>query len=535
MDLKAVSSSDLSKKKVPKDTFYDPAGVVLGNIKHSDDKRNISLVKLGSGGMYLDMDSKSSCGEDNMVLEGVNGESLLNLAATTPKAKKVDSNIVFGSSFGSPNFDMNKEVELLPPPLNISLERKWIDPKIVKTPVEVSVRKSFALDINFLAVEDKSATAKTQFIRKIFSTESLIKTISLARKKGIIINSNLKKQEICSDWAVVIKKIPMNMLKKMIITTISEFVHVTMTMGDHNTWMFRDCFRVLLFTLPVGTTVHDFGTLLEGAGRKTCVINHSLETGNQTHCTIVSFESENELDFAKLDLVWCEKCGKFGHSALKCDASDTLMSALSKKSYKKTASDKNCVQLARLYAKKNVPISCLTAFDISSASFSGGLLFESGSGSGSFSSGASGMGGGSSLALTNNSSLDAYLSSLKHSLELLGDQMYGILHKLNSMELVPLVFLSSSNSPVILINVELDSNLNMVLKSSVVMPVLFPVVSALGPSSSKILMTKMGYLESKLVALEAFIGSVLVNDLIWKFATCNVRGLNVRAKQDDVI
>ncbi|KAG9289879.1 hypothetical protein G9A89_015459 [Geosiphon pyriformis] len=132
--------------------------------------------------------------------------------------------------------------------------------------------------------------------------------------------------------------------------------------------MSRDCFRALLFTLLMGTTVHNLGTLLEGAGEKTCVINCSLETGNQICCAVIGFKSENKLEsafctepifggvrlsWARLDLVWCEKCEKFGHSVLECDAFDALVSASSKKSFKKNASDVSCLQLAKLYAKKN--------------------------------------------------------------------------------------------------------------------------------------------------------------------------------------
>ncbi|KAG9301691.1 hypothetical protein G9A89_016762 [Geosiphon pyriformis] len=122
----------MSKKKAPKSTLHGPAGgsfsqkkkVVLGNVKHSDDKRNISLVKLGSDDMYSDMD----------IIEGINNGSLLGSTVTILKAKRMNSSM------------------------------------IVKTPVEVSVRKLFALNINLLAVEGKFTTAKTQFIKKIFST-----------------------------------------------------------------------------------------------------------------------------------------------------------------------------------------------------------------------------------------------------------------------------------------------------------------------------------------------------------------------------
>ncbi|KAG9292022.1 hypothetical protein G9A89_017921 [Geosiphon pyriformis] len=185
----------MSKKKTPKGTFHGLASgfffqkkkVVFGNIKHLGDEKNISLVKLGSSDMYLDINSESSCGEDNTVMEDINSGLLLGSAANTPRAKSVDFSMVFGSSLGSPNYKIKEEIELLPLLLSISLEKKWIDPKIVKTPMEVSVRKLFALDINFLAVKGKSATVKTQFIRKIFSTvNGFGETTTSSKFKGII-------------------------------------------------------------------------------------------------------------------------------------------------------------------------------------------------------------------------------------------------------------------------------------------------------------------------------------------------------------
>ncbi|KAG9284978.1 hypothetical protein G9A89_009788 [Geosiphon pyriformis] len=311
--------------------------------------------------------------------------------------------------------------------LPISLKKKWIDLKIVKTSVEVSIRKSFALDINLSAVEGKSATAKTQLIRKIFSTVNGFEGVTTSSKFEEIIQSTFTSEES------LIKTTSLAREKKAVV----EFAKLEQAKQLASRWSF-----------------------------------------------LIEKDS-------------CEKYGKFEHSALKCDAFDTLVSVLSKKTYKKTASEEVYVQLARLYAKKNVPIFCPAAFGskswaqiVSSASSSGGLLFESGFGSGSFSSGASDMGGGSPFALTNNLSLNACLSSLECSLELLGDQVSGILHKLDSIDLVPLVSPSSSNSPVTLINVKLDLNSDMVLESSVVVSVHSPVVSALEPSSSKILITK---------------------------------------------
>ncbi|KAG9306909.1 hypothetical protein G9A89_000777 [Geosiphon pyriformis] len=55
------------------------------------------------------------------------------------------------------------------------------------------------------------------------SEKSINKVILLAREKEIIINTNLKRQNIYSDWAVVIKKIPINMSKEMIIAIVAKF------------------------------------------------------------------------------------------------------------------------------------------------------------------------------------------------------------------------------------------------------------------------------------------------------------------------
>ncbi|KAG9285325.1 hypothetical protein G9A89_010800 [Geosiphon pyriformis] len=49
---------------------------------------------------------------------------------------------------------------------------------------------------------------------------------SLAREKGININSNLKRQRVNSDQAVVIKEILMDTPKKMIITALAEFSEI---------------------------------------------------------------------------------------------------------------------------------------------------------------------------------------------------------------------------------------------------------------------------------------------------------------------
>ncbi|KAG9292039.1 hypothetical protein G9A89_017939 [Geosiphon pyriformis] len=581
--LETTSSSNMSNKKAPKSAFHGPAGgsfsqkrrVMLGNVKHSSDKKNISLDRSELGvSVFSDVDSVSG-DEKSIDMTSINVGSLLDSVANTLKAKHVNTSAIFGSPLGSPNFvmDDNKDVSLLFY-LSISLEKKWIDPKIVKTQVEVSVKKSFALDINLSAVERKSAMSKTQFIRKLFSVinsfggattpskfeeiirstftskASMEKAASLARKNNIIVNSDFKRQGICSDRAVVIKEIPMNMPKDMIVITVTEFgviklirvqliglwqktiveftessqanmlaskwlflirknsVYVTKAMRDCDIWASKNHFKMLLFTLPVGTTAYDLSNLLDNIGGKTCIINYLLDTGNRVYCAVVGFKSENNLDsaflikpvFARLDLVRYRKCGHLSHSALECDVSDMSPSDLLSLFNKKCAPGVDRLQLTKLYAKKNIPISRPAAFG--SKSWAQVVFFASSSG---------GSPSGSDLGL-------------------LAEQVSGIVKKLSFVELVPMV-LSTGTSLLVgsvpLVPV-LDSDMALDSELALSTPHLLSanLGASFSSSSSKVLTTKMGGLKSKMSALEAFVDS--------KIATCNVRGINVPAKQVDV-
>ncbi|KAG9298667.1 hypothetical protein G9A89_012735 [Geosiphon pyriformis] len=361
------------------------------------------------------------------------------------------------------------------------------------------IKKIFSIVNGFGGV-----TTSSKFERIIQSTftseESMEVAALLVRKKEIDVNSNLKRQGMRSDWGVVIKEISINTLKDIIITIVSEFgeiklikiqligmwqkavmefaklgqtnslafrwsfligknsVQVAKAVGDCEIWVSRNQFRALLFTLPIGTIAHDLETLLNRAGGKTCVINRFLKTGNKIHCTVVGFESDNDLksafctelifggiklSWARMDLVRCEKCEKFGHSALKCDAS---IASPSKplRTFKRVASDGCHFQLAKLYEKKSVPISCPTAFGgkswaqvVSLAGFSGGFYFSFGSGSGTPFFGVLDSDSGFPLTSANDSSLNICLATLEHFLELLTDQVFGILKKLGDIELVP--------------------------------------------------------------------------------------------------
>ncbi|KAG9295457.1 hypothetical protein G9A89_013486 [Geosiphon pyriformis] len=134
--------------------------------------------------------------------------------------------------------------------------------------------------------------------------------------------------------------------------------------------------------------------------------------------------------------------------------------------------------------------------------------------------------------------------------QLLADQVSNILKRLNGVELVPLaasfhVFpleVSAFDVPISCLNMAVDTPLPSSNSSHLVFD---GAVAELGPSSSKILTSKVGGLESKLSALEASVGFVLAkldllcsgsgSVLVWKFAMCNVWSINVPAKQADIV
>ncbi|KAG9307235.1 hypothetical protein G9A89_017063 [Geosiphon pyriformis] len=506
----------MSNKKAPVNASSGSVGglssqkkrVSFHHMSQSGDRNKAVLAKPHSGGnQYSNMESDSGDSVAGGILAGSDNGSLLGLAATTPKAKRVKNNLDCGSPLGLLDYNVNDEDGgSLPPPLGIPLEKMWLDPKIVKSQVEVAVRKSFALDINLSTVEDKSATVKTQLIRKLFSkinsfggattpskfegiirlmftsSESLEKAASLAKENNIIVNSNLKKQGIHSNRTIVIKKIPMNTPKEMIIAAVSEYSQiVSIKVQLIGLWqkavvefakssqadLLADQFKALLFTLPVGTTAYDLGNLLEGTGGKTCVINHSLETGNRTRCAVVCFESDEamesafhmepifggvKLSWARLDLVHCEWCEKFSHSALECDAEVASVSQ-SPKLFKKPANLDTCLQLAKLYAKKKVLISRPVTFGgkswaqvVSVALVSYGPL--DGFGSGSLLIGASSFGGTPPPFSMVDALLGVHLARLECSVELLFDQISNILLHFNNLSLVLLAPPSNMIPPV---------------------------------------------------------------------------------------
>ncbi|KAG9302026.1 hypothetical protein G9A89_021070 [Geosiphon pyriformis] len=107
-------SNIMFKKKASKVAFHGPAGgfffqkkkVILKNVKHSDNERDIFLNKSGPiNNVYSDV--KSLSGDNNSVsMSNANSRSLLDSAATILKIKQINTGAVFGSPLSSPNFSV---------------------------------------------------------------------------------------------------------------------------------------------------------------------------------------------------------------------------------------------------------------------------------------------------------------------------------------------------------------------------------------------------------------------------------------------
>ncbi|KAG9306907.1 hypothetical protein G9A89_000775 [Geosiphon pyriformis] len=186
---------------------------------------------------------------------------------------------------------------------------------------------------------------------------------------------------------------------------------------------------------------------------------------------------------------------------MECNAS-TASSAKFSRFVKKVTSEVHCLQLAKLYTKKCVSISCFAAFGnkswvqvVSLASSFGGSYFSSGSGSGFFSLGVV-YDEKNTVADYDSSSIVNCLASLKCFLELLADQVSSVLCRLNGVKLVSLVLVSKVGPSVVPVFVSSMSDANMVL--NILQPSILSLSSKmkeksvdLGLSSSKVLTSKV--------------------------------------------
>ncbi|KAG9297318.1 hypothetical protein G9A89_002007 [Geosiphon pyriformis] len=460
--------------------------------------------------------------------------------------------------------------------------------------------KLFALDIELSAVPGKTNGDKLVSIKKIFyhvdgfggastsskfpeiirssfiSEISLNKAREMAIGKKILVNDNLRKMDVCSDWEVIVKEIPMNLFRLAVKSVFSKFGKiVSIKMQLVGFWqktlvefessevailMRKDSVHValahwaLLYTLSVGTNVHNLSSLMESYNGKTCFIGHNSNSYVRDKCAVICFGDKAfklaaidivpvfksvSLHWAGLSLASCTHYKQFGHVTVNCSLGE-----YSGVREKRVVSEQDRICLAEIYKKKSASIARLVLFDDKTwAQVAGGSL------SCVIPFGLVGAGLHSGLvssSITTDSPtvfyLNDWLAILKHFLELLTDCVSGILVRLESIDLVSVVIPSLSLLPAVsktlTSNVDFDIIINTALVSSgIPSSVIHNAVVELSFSNFKVFTAKVGGLETKLIALEASVGSVLdkLNILCSGLGLSVPLGINNCVKQADII
>ncbi|KAG9291432.1 hypothetical protein G9A89_021851 [Geosiphon pyriformis] len=257
-----------------------------GVLTESINNREIAAEAPGDTIESKSIDMKKKClVEETSVDYGESGAFMEEDPNQTPKSLHVKTKKVLEKPLGVIDYgnvntddDVLDDSFLLPPSLPI------------KPFIQVSVCKSFALNIDLMAIAEKSSQEKLSFIRKIFSsingfggaftpskfgevirvTFTLEKTIMAARKLtndcGIVVNTNLKHPvNNRTNQDIVIKEISVGTSIEAMCTAVFEFgivVSIKMQLADllaskwsilirkDATWDFRDEFKVLLYTFP---------------------------------------------------------------------------------------------------------------------------------------------------------------------------------------------------------------------------------------------------------------------------------------------
>ncbi|KAG9307427.1 hypothetical protein G9A89_017257 [Geosiphon pyriformis] len=414
----------------------------------------------------------------------------------TPKGPGVKTKKALGKPLGRIDFLDHDNIDD-----NIFLDVSLKLPPPLKNLVAVSIRKSFALDIGLDKVVGKSFQKKLIMVRNLFSKvngfgeastpskflgiirasftseSSLAQATKKTRVVNILVNTNLKKSSNHSDWAVIVKKIPVGISAETVHVVLTEFgfvvsikiqlfiliekdaVKVTKSNADKELWDIKNQHRVLLYILLMGTNAHNIWDFIGFVSKKTCVINKHSVTYAWARCAVVCFNSaalinaviETTPVLKSANLHWSymssakyAKCENLGHISLNCFVDEKVSSDGT--THRMLLNDDKS-RLASIYAKHSAPISHLVSF--------GGVSWTNIVGGSSFTSlpvcnglAASGF----SLEIKPipmvSIELNNRFATLKRSLVSLTECVDKLAKRLNSPEPTPLVIPSSQNQEV---------------------------------------------------------------------------------------
>ncbi|KAG9292206.1 hypothetical protein G9A89_023926 [Geosiphon pyriformis] len=448
----------------------------------------------------------------------------------------------------------------------------------VKLSIQVPVRKFFTLDIDLVVASTPSKFGG--IIWTSFTSEkTIIAVVQLANNCGVVVNTDLKHPINNRIYRVIVlKEIPVRtsieavldqdavggFMQKAIIELkdqiqadflVAEWsiligkdaVHVAQTDVNKQTWDARDEFRALLYTLPMGTNAHDFWDFIGSVSGKTCGIEHSSVSYVWACCTTVCFNFESSLiqtmantsvikgvgfQWSRLTTALCSICKTSGHTSLACHIAGVSSSSRSKRA-PLLAQDQ--FRLVKIYEKKSAPVSRSLAFSgktwASMVDKPLPIVFFGGSAQfGSISYG--------KPLLTVNGELKNRLKNIESSLVSLIGQIGELAKRLDSF--VPAVSQPNPRCQLPMTSPSQNQGENIVIEVGSGDAISDKTAAVFGSTA----LPEIVKLENMLEGLSALFGfgrwcffsiSFLMSGLVWKIATCNVRGLNNLVKQNDVI
>ncbi|KAG9299741.1 hypothetical protein G9A89_013101 [Geosiphon pyriformis] len=325
----------LSRKKRRGSVLEDNAGAEEGSTKVQSSCSWGSETSDTTESDSIDMEEEClveetsfNYGESGALVGGDLDQTLKNLRLTTRKALRKPLEKI--------NFldDNNNDDVFLDAPLVL--------PSPLKNLVNVSVRKSFALDLDLKAVEGNLAQEKLKKIRSLFSGINGFGGASTSSKFSGIIRATftselglMKATEKAIDRAVVMKKIPVGTLAEAVHAVLSEFGVIKAI--KMQLIGLKDAVRVA----RADSDKEAWDDFVRSVGEKTCVIDRHSVMYAWARCAIVCFNSAESLDAAvktmpvlrNTNLRWsclisakCTKCEKLGHTSLGCAVGGKLSS-----------------------------------------------------------------------------------------------------------------------------------------------------------------------------------------------------------------
>ncbi|KAG9304324.1 hypothetical protein G9A89_019886 [Geosiphon pyriformis] len=295
----------------------------------------------------------------------------------------------------------------------------------------------------------------------------------------------------------------------------------------------------------MGTNAHDIWDFVRSVGRKTCIIDRHSVTYNRARCAVVCFNSAESLDAAvrtmpvlkNTNLCWfhlisvkCAKYEKLGHTSLGCVVGGKFSSG---NLLRRVFSDANKSRLATIYAKHSASV----VHPVSFGGFSWAKVV----------CGLSSLSLSSQNVLVDNGSflemkppllvmmeVNNRFAALERSLASLAEQVGKLAKRLDALG--PMVFQPSPGCQPLVTLSSQDQGADVMMSEglgaftsgvNVAGAVFFNMSSVFKlEDSMKCLMKTCAFGVSTLYSMSS---------LIWKVATCNVRGMNNPTKQKDII